>query len=139
MYAPFDSVPKEERHQLLVDLSCDLRSAAVSNDGIRRFLEALSYTIEKAEAKCGLKAVVEVKHEDGKIELKFDVSYNDELDIYAWSFNGFNDFAMIKYAKKYNFPRGCIVLWKKRRSIDLRGFYPKVHIRNTDLQCDVHI
>lgn len=127
MYAPFESVPKDEKYRLLVALGFDLRSAALSNDGIKRFLDALSHTIEKANLKCCMKTTGdEVKHEERRIELKFDVSYNDELDIYAWSFNGFNDSAMIKYAKKYNFPRGCIVLWRKGRTIDLRGFYPKV-------------
>ena len=127
MYVPFVSVPKEQKTILLIRLASDLRKASELNEGMNRFLEALSETIRKAENRDAGKGTTDKadKIEDS-IELKFDVSYNSELDVYAWSFNGFNDFAMIKYARKYNFPRGCIVIWKEGKSIDLRGFYPKV-------------
>ena len=84
-------------------------------------------TIERAEIKSGKKKNKEIVVDGSRrIEVKFDVSYNEKLAIYAWSFNGYNDSSMIKYAKQYNFPRGCIVFWRKGKSIDLRCFYPKV-------------
>ena len=127
IYAPFSSVPKEEKIQLLLCFAVDLKLAAATNDGMARFLDALDETIERAEIKSGKQKNKEIAVDGSrKIELKFDVSYNEEFDMYAWSFNGYNDSAMIKYANKYNFPRGCIVLWRKGKSIDLRGFYPKV-------------
>ncbi len=126
-YVQFISVPKEQRPSLLSRLGSDIKKAAEENDGMNRFSEALGETISKAERKLsGESHVPKDSAGERKIELKFDVSYNCDLDMYAWSFNGFNDAAMIKYAKKYNFPRGCIVLWREGRTIDLRGFYPKV-------------
>ncbi len=125
-YLPFTSV-SHEKSTLLVRFAVDLREAAKKNDGMARFLEALNGTILKAEQPHRAeKGVPSTEQAEKKIILKFDVSYNEMVDMYAWSFNGFKDSDMIKYAKKYNFPRGCIVLWREGRSIDLRGFYPKV-------------
>ncbi len=127
-YLPFASV-SHAKAALLVRFAVDLRTASQKNDGMARFLEALNETIlkvepsTKAEKGATSTSMGQMKK---KVFLKFDVSYNEEVDIYAWSFNGFKDSDMIKYAKKYNFPRGCIVFWREGRSIDLRGFYPKV-------------
>jgi hypothetical protein len=124
-YLPFAPV-SHAKTTLLLRFAVDLREAAKNNDGMARFLEALNGTILKVEQPHRAEKGASMEQADKKIILKFDVSYNEKVDIYAWSFNGFKDSDMIKYAKKYNFPRGCIVLWREGRSIDLRGFYPKV-------------
>jgi hypothetical protein len=125
-YLPFVSV-SHAKSILLIRFAVDLREAAKKNDGMARFLEALNGTILKAEHLNRVERGAPIMEQaDKKIILKFDVSYNEKVDMYAWSFNGFKDSDMIKYARKYNFPRGCIVLWREGRSIDLRGFYPKV-------------
>jgi hypothetical protein len=119
------------KQDVLLKFAADLDIAAERNDGMRRFFTALTPTFAKlispnSQIKNDLSE--KLKSSIGKQTtdaLKFSVAHNKQLDTYMFTFNGWSDSLMRKYAKTYQFPRGCPVLWKPGHFIDIRGFYPK--------------
>ena len=145
VFAKFSELDKKEG--LLLQFATDLFAAAKSNDGMRIFFEALKPTFAKAlQSNPVFQQSIsnEMKGCFGPItknDLIYKVAYNKELDAYMLSFNGRRDSLMVSYAKKYQFPRGCPVLWKRGQFIDIRGFYPKFENdnRETEAGFDVQV
>ena len=128
-YVQFQDV--SEKQDILLKFAAELDIAAERNDGMRRFFTALKPTFAKLISPSShIKRDVSEKlrasvGDQVKDALKYSAAHNRQLDTYMFTFNGWSDSMMIKYAKTYQFPRGCPVLWKPGHFIDIRGFYPK--------------
>lgn len=60
-----------------------------------------------------------------KVVLNIGAYLHGATKIHLLMLNGKNDGNLVALGNRYGFPRGCLVLWRKGVSIDLRGFYPK--------------
>jgi len=60
-----------------------------------------------------------------KEKLKIHMCKNEEKNVYALVINGYCDKTMIYLASKYDFPRGCVVVWRSAEFITVNGFYSK--------------
>ena len=58
-------------------------------------------------------------------DLKLQFNLHRESGLYLVMVNGKNDIQLINLAKKFDFPRGCLVLWSPGHWMDARGFFPK--------------
>jgi hypothetical protein len=128
-YVQFQDVT--DKQDVLLKFAAELDIAAVGNDGMRRFFTALKPTFAKLispgsqiKRNVSEKLLSSIGNQTTDA-LKYSAAHNRQLDTYMFTFNGFGDALMIRYAKTYRFPRGCPVLWRPGHFIDIRGFYPK--------------
>ena len=124
---------QDGKQTLLLKFAEDLLSCSHKNDGMRRFFEAVKPTFAKASQSSERlnnqmsKDLLHVlgQNVESKNELRYTAAYNTDLDTYVLTFSSRSDELLVRYAHKFQFPRGCPVLWKPGSFIDIRGFYPK--------------
>jgi hypothetical protein len=75
------------------------------------------------------------KLESKALKMKVQISTHGDSGVHLVMINSRFDPDLIYCAKKYQFPRGCPVLWKPGQFVDFRGFYPKFD--NDDIQRDI--
>ena len=57
--------------------------------------------------------------------LKLQFNHHEASGLYLVMVNGQHDYQLIDLAHKYQFPRGCLVLWSPGLWMGARGFFPK--------------